>query len=254
MKRTVLALTLAAACRGNAPAPQPATTSERPAELAVVPQSHDFPAGRAAEIRRIFDGDTLSYPITVTGDKGVQTQFVNPKPVFISESRFVVGLPPASHAALDKLIAGLGQGAAAFGATYELTYWVVEADAAAETQVSHDLEELKPTFEKLAALGTRHYKSLDRLASRTRDGENTELTGRLLHAEHRLAAGPDGIDLKLFLQLKGVWADKPNEGPMVQTTLHVPPDVPVILGDSGLGGSGDTSNLLLYVVRAHRVE
>src|SRR5690349_17199447 len=109
MKLLLALLVFVTACRDNAaPAAAPPPPIDRPDQVIggnIVPQSHEFPAGRAAEIRRMFEGSALSYPVAVISEKGVQTQFVNPKPVFIGDRRFVVGLPPASHVALDKLIA-----------------------------------------------------------------------------------------------------------------------------------------------------
>jgi hypothetical protein len=245
-------------CRDSAPRPAATVTPDRPDQMiggTVVPQSHEFPVGRAAEIRRIFEGSALSYPIAVMSKEGVQTQFVNPKPVFVGDHRFVVGLPPASHAALDRLIAALDKAAPPLGATYELTFWVVDAGAAAETEVTRDLAEVAPMLERLAALGKRRYKSLDRVAGRSRDGADTKLAGRMIHISHKLMAGPDGIELDLELQLKGAWADKTDNGPVVETTLHLPLDQPIVIGDSAQSTAADgAANLLLYVVRARRVD
>jgi hypothetical protein len=257
MRSTLVFLFGLFACR-DAPAPAPSThTPDRPDQTiggTVVPQSHDFPAGRAAEIRRIFEGNALSYPIAVVSKEGAQTQFVNPRPVFIGDRRFVVGLPPASHAALDKLIAGLGTGPSPVGATYELTFWLVEAAVASETQVAPDLGEVAPMLQKLTALGKRKFKSLDRIGGRSRDGANTKLVGRMLQAEPRLLAGPDGIELELTLQVQGTFSDK-SGGAVVETTLHLPLDQPIVIGDAAAPALSDTAaNLFLYVVRARRVD
>jgi len=255
---TLLFVTLACSGRDAPPVPTtaPATTGavQRPDQMiggTVVPQIHEFPPGRSGDIRRIFDGSALSYPIAVMSDKGVQTQFVNPKPVFVSDRRFVVGLPPASHAALDQLIAGLTAGATPLGATYEVTFWAVEGAAAGETSVTPELADIAPVLEKLAGLGKRRFKSVDRVGGRTRDGAVTKLGGRTLKAEHKLSAGPDGIELEVTLQLQ---LDK-GLGPTIETTLRVPQDQPIVLGDSAQPAASDGyANMLLYVVRARRVE
>ena len=73
MKLVMLAM-LAACSTRDAPPPAPATTTaavERPDQMiggTIVPQIHDFPAGHAADIRRIFDGSALSYPISVISE------------------------------------------------------------------------------------------------------------------------------------------------------------------------------------------
>ncbi|HEU0031830.1 MAG TPA: hypothetical protein VFQ53_14430 [Kofleriaceae bacterium] len=253
----LLACLFSTACSGrdapSAPAAAAIAQPERPDTTiggAVVPQMHEFPAGRAADIRRMFDNSVLSYPIAVVSKDGAQTQFVNPRPVFVSDRRFVVGLPPASHVALDKLIAALDRGPAASGATYEITFWAVEGAAAAKTEVAPDLTEIAPALEKLSALGKRSFKIVDRVGGQTRDGAKTKLASRLLHTEHRLTAEPEGLELDLTLQLQ-----EPNTTPTIETTLRVPLDRPVIIGDSAQAGAADgMQNLLLYVVRAHRVE
>src|SRR5688500_6122562 len=54
----------------------------------VVPGGHVVPPGRVAEVRRLFESGTMSYPIAVVSAQGTQTQFVSPKPVFVGENRF----------------------------------------------------------------------------------------------------------------------------------------------------------------------
>jgi hypothetical protein len=160
------------------------------------------------------------------------------------------------HVALDKLIADLGKAPSKAGATYELTFWCIEAVAATESQVPSELGEIAPMLDKLTALGKRRFKTIDRVAGRARDGAETKLTGRMIHTEHKLVTAPDGIELELMLQVKGSWSDRPSgEGPMVETTLKLPLDQPIVLGDSvGVGASDGAANLLLYVVRARRVD
>jgi hypothetical protein len=221
----------------------------------VVPQSHDVPAGHSGEIRRLFESGVMSYPISVVSSSGAQTQFVSPKPVFIGDHRFVVGAPPAVHAAIDQLIAGMDK-TPAMSSTYELTFWVVEADAAAEYDVPRDLAEVGPMLQKLDGLGKRHFKSLDRVAGRSRDGAETKLNGRMMKVEHKLASSPDGIELELELEVLGVFGEKPDSPtPRVETKLHLPLDRPIVIGDSAQAGASDgAANLLLYVVRARRVD
>lgn len=221
----------------------------------IVPASHEFPPGRAADIRRLFEGHVVSYPISVVSSAGVQTQFVNPKPVFVGDRRFVIGLPPSMHVALDKLIAGLAPQAVASSSTYELTFWAVEAIASTESEVPRDLAEIGPMLEKLSGLGKRRFKSLDRVAARARDGAETKITGRMIEVENTLASVPEGIELDLKLQLKGVWGEKPELGPRIETTLQVTVDRPIVIGDSAQAAASDgTANLVLYVVRATRVD
>ncbi len=254
-----LSALLLVACRDKEP-PKPTTgaPTERPDQTiggTVVAQAHDFPVGRAADIQRLFDEHVMSYPIAVVSKDGAQTQFANPKPVFVSDSRFVVGLPPASHQALDRLIAGLSKGKSSLGGTYELTFWAVEGVVAPETQVSPDLGDVAPALDKLTGLGKRRYKSLDRVGARSRDGSVTKLTGRMLKAEHRLATGGDGIELELTMQLLGGAADKAEPTPTIETTLHLPLDKPIVIGDTAQAGASDgAANILLYVVRARRVD
>lgn len=221
----------------------------------IVPASHEFPPGRAADIRRLFEGHVVSYPISVVSSAGVQTQFVNPKPVFVGDRRFVIGLPPSMHVALDKLIAGLAPQAVASSSTYELTFWAVEAIAATESEVPRDLAEIGPMLEKLSGLGKRRFKSLDRVAARARDGAETKATGRLLEIANTLSSVPEGLELELTLALKGAWTDKPEMGPRIETTLEVMENQPVVIGDSALAAASDgAANLVLYVVRATRVD
>jgi len=255
MRYLLVALVVIACSGRDAPPPQPTVvTPDRPDQTiggSVVPQIHEFPAGRAADIRRIFEGNALSYPVAVVSKEGAQTQFVNPRPIFVSDRRFVVGLPPAAHAALDRLIAGLNAGPSPAGATYELTFWAVEGGAAAKTEVAGDLADLAPVLEKLPGLGSRRFKAVDRVGGRSRDGAHSKLVGRVLQAEHKLAAGPDGIELEVTLQLQ----QSDGRGPTIETTLHLPLDQPVVMGDASQPGAADgVANLLLYVVRARRVE
>jgi hypothetical protein len=199
----------------------------------------------------------MSYPIAVVSTNGTQTQFVQPKPVFISDTRFVVGAPPQVHAAIDTMLKTLGPAQATGPSrTYEMSYWVLEAISAPKLEVPPDATELQPMLEKLTALGTRRYKLVDHVSGQMRDGANATLQGKIAYVTEKLAAGPDGLDLELGLELHGMW-DQPmgNKGPIVNTTLQLQLDKPVVLGDSALPAASDgASNVLLYVVRARRVD
>jgi hypothetical protein len=253
MIRFACILAVVAACSGRddrAVAPAAAAQLDnRPDHVVganVVPMSHDAPTGRASEIRALFESGAMSYPISVVSAQGVQTQFVNPKPVFVGENRFVVGAPPNVHKAIDELMAGMGKRAAPASSTYELTYWIVDATVADKTEVPAELAEAG--LDKLTALGPRKFQLVDRVSARTRDGSKAKLSGRLTRIEQRVATGPDGIELDVELLL----TPKPGEpAPAVETTLQVPIDRPIVVGDSS---TATATNLLLYVVRARRVE
>ena len=249
MIRSLVFLAVVAACSGRDDRP-PADSPDRPDRLIggnVVPMSHDVPTGRASEIRALFEGNVMSYPVAVVSEAGTQTQFVNPKPVFIGENRFVVGAPPNVHKAIDALLASMGKGTARASSTYEVTYWIVDAASAAKSEVPAELAEAG--LDKLTALGARSFRLVDRVSARTRDGSHTKMSGRLTKIDHRVSTGPDGVELDVRLQLQ---SEKPGEGaPTVETTLQVPIDRPVVVGDSS---TATATNLLLYVVRARRVE
>lgn len=226
---------------------------DRPDQMvggAVIPQAHEFPPGRAGDIRRLFDRNAMSYPISVVSEHGAQTQFVNPKPVFIGDHRFVVGAPPAMHAAIDKMIASLDKNGPQ-SSTYEVTFWVVEATATANVEVARDLSEVAPMLEKLAGLGNRRYRSIDRVSARSRDGAPTKLRGQILAVEHSIAVFPDGLELDLMLAVN----QTTGSAAKVETKLQVPLDRAIVIGDSAQSAAADgAANLLLYVVRARRVD
>jgi hypothetical protein len=140
----------------------------------------------------------------------------------------------------------MGNRPGATSSTYELTYWIVDAATADKTEVPADLAEAG--LDKLTGLGARKFQLVDRVSARTRDGSKAKLGGRLTRIEHRVASGPDGIELDVELQLQA----KPGEpAPTIETTLQVPIDRPIVVGDSS---TATATNLLLYVVRARRVE
>jgi hypothetical protein len=221
----------------------------------IVPQSHIVPPGRTAAVRRLFSSGVMSYPISVVGSGGVQTQFVQPKPVFVTSDRFVADVPPEFHVELDRMIAEIAKSAPPVSSTYDVTYWVIEADAAPATDVPADLAELAPTFEAMPGLGKRKFKSIDRVASRTVDGEKAELRGRVIDLKQTLFADPDDLRVQLELRLHGVMPDATGPEPSLDTTLQLKADAPIVLGDSTLSSASEgQANLLLYVVRARRVD
>jgi hypothetical protein len=214
----------------------------------VVPMAHAFPPGRMDAIRRLFDQNVGSYPISVVTAQGAQTQFVNPKPVFTSDRQFVIGMPPAQHAAIDRMIAQLDKVPLTAPATYEVTFWLVEASPAAKVEVTAELAEVAPMLEKLANLGTRKFRSLDRVSARSVDAMETKLSGQTINVEHQLAAVPKGIEIALNMVLRT------EGGPHIETKLTMPLDQPVVIGDSTQTSANGAGNLLLYVVRARRVD
>jgi hypothetical protein len=238
-----------------APAP-PLTRTDPAIGGMIIPKSHTIPPGHSADIRKLFSSGVMSYPISVTSSAGQQTQFVQPKPVFVGPDRFIADVPPEFHVELDRLIADMAKSPPAVSAAYDVTYWVIEADAAATTEVPPDLAELAPTLAAESGLGKRRFKSIDRVAVRTLDGEKSALKGRVIQLEQTMAVDPDGIRLQLTdMALHGTWPDAPGQGPTLQTSLQLKPDVPIVLGDSTLSSeSSGSANLLLYVVRARRVD
>ena len=237
--RIIIALLLFAACRGDSRQDMP-----RPDQLIggnIVPRSHQIPAGHISEVRRLFDTHVISYPISVISEKGVQTQFVNPQPAFLGSDRFVVGATPEIHAELDQLLATIAKSPPSPGpATYEVTYWVVEATSG-EAPVPPELADVAPALEALAGLGKRKLKQIDRVATLELTTETSELRGQALYIWNQLSAEPDGLRLNLKLQL---------ENRKIETQLQVQPDKVIVLGDSA---NTDSSSLTLYLVRVRRV-
>jgi hypothetical protein len=250
-------LAAVAACRENAqPAPASVPVAGHPdavIDVAVIPQSHDVPAGHVNDVRRLFESGAMSYPIPTVSAAGPQTQFVQPKPVFFGDTRFVVGLPKHAHEALDALLEQLPPATAGASGTFELTYWVIEAAPAAQTTVTKDIEELAPTLEGLKGLGPRKFRALDRVSSQLRDGTDTlGVNGRITEIGQRVVSIPDALELHLDLKVSGVF---PDRNAVISTTLQAKLDKPVVLGDTAQAPSLDgTSTVILYVVRAHRVD
>lgn len=257
MAKTLLCLAIAlAACNGGHGADHDHAGSGGPmwrkdTGVDVVPRTHSIPAGHAGDVRKMFANGAMSYPISVVSEKGTNTQFVQPPPVFLGNDHFVLSAPPEFHDEIDRVLEALSKAPAAPSSTYDITYWIVEADVATDEQVPAELDELAPTLNALPGLGKRHFKSVDRVAARTVDGEKSELTGRIIKLEQSLSVGADGLRLKLDLELHGTWSDQPDRGPRLETYLQLKPDVPAVLGDSSLA---TPSSVLLYVVRARRVD
>jgi hypothetical protein len=221
----------------------------------IVPRTYEIPAGRASELRRLFRGGSgaMSYPIAVVSAQGTQTQFVQIQPAFLGDRRMVVSAPVHYHAEIEKMIAGLAASKTApVSSTFELTYWVVEATTAAETTIDPSLNELEPTLAALGALGKRKFKAVDRVATRTIDGDKANIVGRIIRVEQRLTGVDDSIDLEFQIKLEGIWKDAPS--PSLDTQVQLKPDKPVVIGDASQPSVDGASNLLLYVVRARRVD
>jgi hypothetical protein len=258
----VLVMALAAACRGGTPpAPAqvvaPSATAERPDQnvgATVVPQVHDVPAGRANDVRRLFDSGAMSYPIAVVAASGTQTQFVQPRPVFFGENKFVVGAPKHVHDAIDALLKQLPPAQVGTSGTFELTYWLVAADPAAQTSVGKDIEELTPMLEGLKGLGPRKFRFLDRVGGQSRDGIRADINGRISEIDHKLTTSTaNELELELTYKVTGLYSDRNS---VINTTLQLQPDKPVVLGDTALAPpvDGAPAGVILYVVRAHRVD
>jgi hypothetical protein len=220
----------------------------------LVPKVFEFPRGHAAEIRRAFSSGTFSYPVAVVSAQGMQTQFVHPKPAFAGDDRFAVSVPAQYHAAIEQWLQTMSKSAIA-ASRFEVTYWVVEAITGPETQVAPDLGEIEATLKGLAGLGKRRFKSVDQVSVRVSDDSDTKLKGRIIDASQKLANVGEVVELEVRLRLVGLWPDRPDQGPSVETTLLVDPNKPVVLGDAAQPASSDgVANLLLYVVRVRRVD
>jgi|HubBroStandDraft_6_1064221.scaffolds.fasta_scaffold143103_4 hypothetical protein len=237
-----------AACR---PADHPAES--RPAEIVVVPRSHQIPPGHTAEVRKLFESHVISFPVSVVSSAGTNTQFVNPSPSFIGGDRFVIAATPEIHAELDTLLAAMAkQPASPAPTTYNVTYWAIEADPSTETQLAPDLAELEPVLKSLGALGPRKFKTIDRAATRSLDGARAEIKSHLMYVESTLSIDSDALQLQLQLQLHPDDAQHSK----VETKLQLAPDKPIVLGETAMGSGSDATgaDLVLYVVRAQRAE
>jgi hypothetical protein len=223
----------------------------------LVPRTYEVPPGRAAELRRIFKSGAVSYPIAVVSAQGTQTQFVQPRPEFTTDGRMIISVPLQYHAAIEQMLHAMKSGAPPKNAgKLEIAYWVVEAVVAPDVAVSPDLAEIAPTLRGLANLGKRNFKSIDRVSARVAEGVEAKIEGRLVHIDHSLATQADALQLDVTLFIPGLYSDGKNSaGPRIQTSVQIEADKPIVLGDTAQSASSDgASNLLLYVVRARRVD
>jgi hypothetical protein len=217
----------------------------------VEPHIYTVPAGRASEVRRLLG--SMSYPVSVVTAQGGQTQFVQVQYQFTNDGRLVINAPAQYHPALAEILKQLP--ATTPGPTgYEVTYWIVRADAAQANAVAPDLAELSPVLDGLTAIGPRRFTMLDRLSARTSDGDSAELSGQVASVSQRLGAMPDAVDLDLELSVR-----LPGPGPTspstLETRLQVKPGVPVVLGDAASAGAelGAPAALLLYILRVRAI-
>ncbi len=249
MRSLCIVFLAVAACRPADHAAEP----PRPAEIVVVPRSHPIPPGHAAEVRKLFEANVITFPISVVGSAGTNTQFVNPRPSFIGRDRFVVAATPEIHAELDTLLAAMAKSPPSpVPATYAVTYWAIEADPSSAEQIAPDLAELEPVLKSLAALGPRKFKTIDRAATRSLDGVRAEIKSHLMYVESTLSVDSDALELQLQLQLHPEDAQHSK----VETKLQLAPDKPIVLGQTAMSAGSDAggADLVLYVVRAQRAE
>jgi hypothetical protein len=243
----VVALTACSSERGagyQTPAAAAAAAAPRPG-YDVEPRIYSVPAGRASEVRRLLG--SMSYPVAVVSGQGAQTQFVAVQYQFTNDGRLVVNAPAQYHPALAEILKQLPSTTP--GPTgYEVTYWIVRAEAAQATAVAPDLAELATVFDALGALGPRKFTMLDRLSARTSDGDEAQLSGQVAGVRQRLGAMPDAVDLEIDLSVR---LSGPNPPATLQTRLQVKPGVPVVLGDAASASAdlGAPATLLLYILR-----
>ncbi|HEY1549836.1 MAG TPA: hypothetical protein VGG28_18535 [Kofleriaceae bacterium] len=242
--KLVLAAMLLAACHSTDRV-EPA----RAAEVTVVPRIHQIPAGHANDVRKLFDAHVLSYPITVAGAAGTNTQFIRPDPSFIGTDRFVIGATPEIHAALDTLLESLAKSPVPQASgTYTMTYWAIEAEPSNDVQVPADLAEIEPVLKSLGALGARKFHTIDRVSTRVLDGTRADVKSRAMTVSQTLSVDGPALELQLELGVKELGGD-------IETKLQLAPDKPVVLGETAMGSAADpAANLVLYVVRAQRAE
>jgi len=253
--RMLAALALSVvACRGGDRVVEPSSSGPRPADIVVVPASHKIPPGHLADVRKLFEAQVITFPISVTSSAGTQTQFVNPKPTIIGD-RFLLAATPEIHAQLDTLLADIAkQPPTPPPATYQLTYWAIDATPSASTTIAPDLAELEPVLKSLAPLGPRTFKTIDRVATRSIDGTGADLKSRRLEIEQTLSADNAALELSLDLKLNGAHPDGPPRAEKISAKFPVTLDKPVVLGQSGDADGSDSADLVLYVVRAQRAE
>ncbi|HEY3805488.1 MAG TPA: hypothetical protein VGL61_22925 [Kofleriaceae bacterium] len=254
MRTLCLAAVLLAACRGDYNSKALTAMEGAPVgrEPIVVPRSHQIPPGHAAEVRRLFEAQVITFPISVVSSAGTNTQFVNPKPSFLGNDRFVIAATPEIHDELDRMLAAMAKEPAPVRqVTYAVTYWAVEADPSASVEIPAGLEEVKPVLESLKALGPRKFKIIDRAATHSLDGVKAGIKSRELDIQQTLSSDADGVQLALELELN----DKPPGYPSnakVNTKLEIALDKPLVLAEAAMEAGSDTppENLVLFVVKA----
>jgi hypothetical protein len=249
----VIAVVALAACREPAQsgfqpaAPAAATTGATGGREGydLIPKVYDVPPGRETEIRRLLAN--MSYPVSVVTANGAQTQFVHPQVSFTSDRHLVMTAPVQYHPAIEAVIKQLSAAPAA-PSSYEVTYWIVRAEAAGKTTIASELNEIATVFDGLSALGTRSYTMIEHLSARTTDGNRAVLGGQIATVTQELTSMPTAVDLDIELQIRPPGAGAPG---MLETTLQLKPDVPVVLGDSAatVTNLNAPAALLLYVVR-----
>src|SRR5205823_996324 len=154
----------------------------------VVPRIYEIPAGTGPALRRLFhQNGAMSYPIAVVGSGGAQTQFVQIQPAFLGDNRVVINAPVQYQPEIEKIIGSLQTTKPVSSATWQVTYWVVQADSAVDVAVDTDLADVEATLRGLGGIGKRRFKMLDRLDSRVLDGDKVEASGRLLEVNESLA-------------------------------------------------------------------
>lgn len=246
----VIAVVALAACREPAqpgfqpPAAATAVAGNREG-YDLIPKVYDVPPGRETEIRRLLEA--MSYPVSVVTAQGAQTQFVHPQVSFTSDRHLVMTAPVQFHPAIEAIMKQLAAAPAA-PSSYEVTYWIVRAEAAAKTTIAPELGEIATVFEGLPGLGTRSYTMLDHLSARTTDGNKAVLGGQVATVTQELTSMPTSVDLAIEMQIRAPGGTSTG---MLETTLQLKPDVPVVLGDSAatVTNLNAPAALLLYVVR-----
>jgi hypothetical protein len=210
-----------------------------------VPKLYDVPAGREAEVRRLLRG--MSYPVSVITHDGAQTQFVPLQATFTSDQHLIINAPPQYHPAIDEILKKLATSPVT-PQSFEVTYWIVRADAAKATTIAPDLAEIAGVLEQLPGLGTRAFAMLDHLSARTSDGDEAKLGGQVATIQQRLTSMPGIVDLELDMTVRAPGATAPAQ---IETQLRIKPDAPVVLGDSAATQTNldAPAALLLYIVR-----
>lgn len=249
MRHPLLLVILAlAACRSADPAapvapPTPASYSQFGYDIS--PRAYEVPPGRAAEVRRLVKG--LAYPVSVVSAQGAQTQFVNPQPTFTSDGHVVLTLPGNYQAAVAELMKTVVAEGPGTESAYDVSYWVVRATPGQAFMAAPELGDIQPALEKVIGLGTRVYGIVDRVATRTLDGEESSIEGRSTKVEQTVSTSPGGLELEV--KLTETHAD--GTANQIETKISLQPGQVVILGDATAPRDDKLldGDVLLYVVR-----